>query len=67
MGILSTGDEIADLGTALGPGQIRNSNSYSLMAQVVEAGGEPVLLGVAPDNLEAIETPPEHGGSGATC
>ena len=56
VGILSTGDEIADLGTALGPGQIRNSNSYSLMAQVVEAGGEPVLLGVAPDNLEAIET-----------
>jgi molybdopterin molybdotransferase len=56
VGILSTGDEIADLGTALGPGQIRNSNSYSLMAQVIEAGGEPVLLGVAPDNLEAIES-----------
>jgi molybdopterin molybdotransferase len=56
VGILSTGDEIADLGTALGPGQIRNSNSYSLMAQVVEAGGEPMLLGVAPDNLEEIET-----------
>src|SRR6185369_15255495 len=56
VGILSTGDEIADLCTALGPGQIRNSNSYSLMAQVVEAGGEPVLLGVAPDKLEAIET-----------
>jgi molybdopterin molybdotransferase len=56
VGILSTGDEIADLGTALGPGQIRNSNSYSLMAQVAEAGGEPVLLGVAPDNLEAIES-----------
>jgi len=56
VGILSTGDEIADLGTPVGPGQIRNSNSYSLMAQVVEAGGEPVLLGVAPDDLEAIET-----------
>ena len=56
VGILSTGDEIADLGTAVGPGQIRNSNSYSLMAQVIEAGGEPVLLGVAPDDLEAIET-----------
>jgi molybdopterin molybdotransferase len=61
VGILSTGDEIADLGTALGPGQIRNSNSYSLMAQVVEAGGEPVLLGVAPDNLEAIENRLEWG------
>jgi molybdopterin molybdotransferase len=56
VGILSTGDELADLGSALGPGQIRNSNSYSLMAQVVEAGGEPMLLGVARDSLEAIET-----------
>ena len=56
VGILSTGDEIADLGSAVGPGQIRNSNSYSLMAQVTEAGSEPVLLGVAPDDLTAIET-----------
>ncbi len=56
VGILSTGDEIADLGTALGPGQIRNSNSYSLMGQVIEAGGDPVLLGVAADSLEAIES-----------
>ena len=55
VGILSTGDEIAELGTPLGPGQIRNSNSYSLMAQVVEAGGDPVVLGVARDDLDAIE------------
>jgi molybdopterin molybdotransferase len=56
VGILSTGDEIADVGLTVGPGQIRNSNSYALMAQVVEAGGDPVLLGVAKDSLEAIET-----------
>src|SRR5262245_18660310 len=55
VGILSTGDEIAELGTVVGPGQIRNSNSYSLMAQVVEAGGVPVLFGVARDSLESIE------------
>jgi molybdopterin molybdotransferase len=55
VGIVSTGDEIADIGTAIGPGQIRNSNSYSLMAQVLEAGADPVLLGVARDNLEDIE------------
>jgi molybdopterin molybdotransferase len=55
VGILSTGDEIADLGSPVGPGQIRNSNSYSLMAQVVEAGGDAVLLGVARDRLEEIE------------
>ncbi|MCI0548331.1 MAG: molybdopterin molybdotransferase MoeA [Candidatus Rokubacteria bacterium] len=55
VGILSTGDEIVDLGGTLGPGQIPNSNTYSLMAQVREAGGEPVNLGVARDALEDIE------------
>lgn len=55
VGILSTGDELVDLGGALGPGQIPNSNTYSLMAQVTEAGAEPVNLGVAPDRLEEIE------------
>jgi molybdopterin molybdotransferase len=53
--ILSTGNELADLGTEPGPGQIPNTNTYSLMAQVLEAGGEPMSLGVAPDRLEAIE------------
>ena len=55
VGILSTGDEIVDLGGRLGPGQIPNSNTYSLMAQVREAGGDPVSLGVAADRLEDIE------------
>src|SRR5262249_5912525 len=36
-------------------GQIPNTNTYSLMAQVTEAGAEPVNLGVAPDRLEEIE------------
>ena len=52
--ILSTGNELADLGTEPGPGQIPNTNTYSLMAQVLEAGGEPMSLGVVPDRLEAI-------------
>jgi molybdopterin molybdotransferase len=52
--ILSTGNEIADLGTQPGPAQIPNTNTYSLMAQVIDAGGEPVNLGVARDQLEAI-------------
>jgi molybdopterin molybdotransferase len=53
--ILSTGNELADLGTEPGPGQIPNTNTYSLMAQVLETGSEPISLGVAPDRLEAIE------------
>jgi len=52
--ILSTGNELADLGAEPGPGQIPNTNTYSLMAQVLEAGGEPMSLGVVPDRLEAI-------------
>ena len=47
--ILSTGDEIVDIDVPPAPTQIRNSNSYSLAAQVQAAGGEPVLLPIAPD------------------
>lgn len=47
--VLSTGDEIVDVDVPPGPTQIRNSNSYSLAAQIAEAGGEPVLLPIAPD------------------
>ncbi|HEU5321704.1 MAG TPA: gephyrin-like molybdotransferase Glp [Methylomirabilota bacterium] len=53
--VLSTGDELADLGREPGPAQIPNTNTYSLMAQVLEAGGEPLSLGTAPDDLAAIE------------
>jgi len=53
--ILSTGDEVVDLGGDVTPGKIPNSNSYALMAQVVEAGGEPLNVGVAPDSRESIE------------
>jgi molybdopterin molybdotransferase len=52
--VLSTGNELAELGTEPEPGQIPNTNTYSLMAQAVEAGAEPVSLGVVPDRLEAI-------------
>ncbi len=47
--VLSTGDEIVDISASPSPTQIRNSNTYSLAAQVIAAGGEPVLLPIAPD------------------
>jgi molybdopterin molybdotransferase len=47
--ILATGDEIADLGNPDANNKIINSNSYTLAGQVIEAGGKPLLLGVAPD------------------
>lgn len=59
--VLSTGNELADLGTEPGPGQIPNTNTYSLAAQVLEAGAEPITLGVAADDLEAIRRRLEWG------
>lgn len=51
--ILATGDELLEPGSTPTPGKIINSNSYSLAAQVLDTGGEPVLLGIAPDTLDA--------------
>ena len=51
--ILSTGDELLEPGSSPVPGKIINSNSYSIAAQVFDAGGVPVLLGIAPDTLKA--------------
>jgi molybdopterin molybdotransferase len=47
--ILSTGDEVVPITSAPAENQIRNSNSFSLAAQIVLAGGEPVQLRIAPD------------------
>jgi molybdopterin molybdotransferase len=47
--VLSTGDEVVDLDVPPGAHQIRNSNSHSLAAQIHAAGGEPVILPIAPD------------------
>lgn len=52
--ILSTGDELVDLGEPLGPGQIFNSNAYTLAAAVEEAGAVPIHLGIARDDPERI-------------
>lgn len=52
--VLSTGNELVDVDQLPGPGQIRNVNSYTLAALVRKYGGEPVLLGTAPDDLEAV-------------
>lgn len=52
--ILSTGNELAEVDEALRPGQIVNSNAYTLAAAVQEAGGQPVPLAIARDTLEEI-------------
>jgi molybdopterin molybdotransferase len=55
--IVATGDEVVEPGRPLGPGQIRDSNSYALAALVRRYGGVPRLLGVARDSAaELIRT-----------
>jgi molybdopterin molybdotransferase len=51
--ILSTGDELVELGRTPGPGEIINSNTLSLAAAVREAGGIPRIIGIARDNRES--------------
>ncbi|MBP5996859.1 MAG: molybdopterin molybdotransferase MoeA [Azonexus sp.] len=51
----STGDELASLGTPLAPGQIYDSNRYTLHALLTQLGADLVDLGVVPDVPEALE------------
>ncbi len=50
--ILTTGDEILEMGTQPLPHQIRDSNAWSLATQVRRAGGEPIVLPPAPDSVK---------------
>jgi molybdopterin molybdotransferase len=52
--ILSTGNELAEIDESLRPGQIVNSNAYTLAAAVQEIGGQPVPLAIARDTLDEI-------------
>jgi molybdopterin molybdotransferase len=59
--ILSTGDEVVPVERTPSPFQIRNSNSFSLAAQVTLAGGAPLPLGNAPDERSALHRKIEEG------
>ncbi len=52
--IVSTGDELVEPGAAVAPGQIRDSNRFSLMAAVQRAGAELIWSGKAPDTREPL-------------
>ncbi|HEX2326125.1 MAG TPA: gephyrin-like molybdotransferase Glp, partial [Chloroflexota bacterium] len=54
LAILSTGDEIVPVDQTPGPGQVRNANSWSLMALVQHFGGQPIDLGIVPDRPQDV-------------
>jgi len=56
VGILSTGDEVVPPSTAEpGPAQVRDACAPALAGLVREAGGEPRLRGIVPDDAAALE------------
>jgi molybdopterin molybdotransferase len=54
--IVATGDELVEVNQEPQSQQIRNSNSYSLAAQVIAAGAEPVRLPIARDERLHLES-----------
>lgn len=52
--ILATGDELVPVGGVPGPGQIVSSVPAGIAAMVRRAGGEPLFLGIAGDQLDSI-------------
>ena len=52
--VVSSGNELVEVGSPCGPGQIRNSNAYSLMGLLLSAGVEPVNLGIVRDTKEEV-------------
>lgn len=53
--VLTTGDELVEPDEPVTPGKIRNSNLYSISAQVKACGGKPLPLGVARDTSAELE------------
>jgi molybdopterin molybdotransferase len=53
--ILSTGDELVTPNQVLKPGQIVDSNQYALAALIQVMGAEPLMMGIIPDDREALQ------------
>jgi molybdenum cofactor synthesis domain-containing protein len=53
--VISTGDELVEPEQSVGPGQIRDSNRFSLKTALLEAGADVTWTGMAPDRREDLE------------
>jgi len=59
--IISTGSELVEVDQPLGPGQVHNSNAYTLRALCQQMGLQPDVLGIVPDDYEATKKLFEQG------
>ena len=55
VGIISTGNELIGINDKLLFGMVRDSNSYSLAAQVVESGAKYIRYGIVKDNKRDLK------------
>jgi putative molybdopterin biosynthesis protein len=53
--VMSTGDELVQLGEPLRPAGVYDSNNAIVAAAIVEAGGDPVIVGSFPDDETILE------------
>ena len=53
--VISTGDELININEALKEGKIRNSNAYTIGAQVKKIGSEIKIFGICGDNVLSIK------------
>jgi molybdopterin molybdotransferase len=60
--IIATGDEVVMPGDPVGPNQIVSSNSLALGAVIRACGGDPLQLGIAPDDLTSLRRVAEGAG-----
>ncbi|NBS26253.1 MAG: molybdopterin molybdenumtransferase MoeA [Gammaproteobacteria bacterium] len=65
--ILNTGDEVIALGTPLKPGQIYDSNSYTLEALLKTLGMNVIKMGIVQDTLEQTEQALQQAAEQADC
>jgi len=61
----STGDEIASIGQPLAPGQVYDSNRYTLFGALTRLGCEVLDMGVIPDQPGALEAALKEAAAGA--
>jgi molybdopterin molybdotransferase len=61
----STGDELRPVGEALGPGEIHDSNRYTLHGMLQKLGVEIIDMGVVRDRRELIEQAFREAAAGA--